>query len=210
MRSGAVLGVVCAAWLGAGCFSMRVVASNEVPAAEVPKIQPGRTTKSEILDWFGAPEDYTDPSGLRLEGVTTISEAEALRGLDLEVPEDARHPLKAGAYYMDELEGCEVVTSAGEVVGRVSSVDSDIGTPVLVVRSEAGDVLVPLAEEICRVVDPAGKRIVIDPPAGLIELNARAATAASEPRERATRPERGGGAPARAGERGPGTKSPEF
>jgi hypothetical protein len=32
-------------------------------------------------------------------------------------------------------------------------------------------VLVPLAEEICRVVDPAGKRIVIDPPAGLIELN---------------------------------------
>jgi ribosomal 30S subunit maturation factor RimM len=34
---------------------------------------------------------------VRLEGVTTISEAEALRGLDLEVPADARHPLKAGA-----------------------------------------------------------------------------------------------------------------
>ena len=108
---------------------------------------------------------------VRLEGVTTISEAEALRGLDLEVPADARHPLKAGAYYMDELEGCEVVTSAGDVVGQVSSVDSTVGTPVLVVRGESGEVLVPLAEEICRVVDPAGKRIVIDPPAGLIELN---------------------------------------
>jgi 16S rRNA processing protein RimM len=122
---------------------------------------------------------------VRLEGVTTISEAEALRGLDLEVPADARHPLKAGAYYMDELEGCEVVTSAGEVVGQVTSVDSAVGTPVLVVRGDAGEVLVPLAEEICRVVDPAAKRIVIDPPAGLIELNAarseRAARASHAP-----------------------------
>ena len=65
MRSGAILALVCLAWLGAGCFSMRVVAGNEVSDERVPQIQPGRTTKAEILDWFGAPEDYTDPSGLR-------------------------------------------------------------------------------------------------------------------------------------------------
>ena len=65
MRSGSILALVCLAWLGAGCFSMRVVAGNEVPDERVPQIQPGRTTKAEILDWFGAPEDYTDPSGLR-------------------------------------------------------------------------------------------------------------------------------------------------
>jgi hypothetical protein len=44
---------------------MRVVAGNQVPADRVAQIQPGQTTKAEILDWFGAPEDYTDPSGLR-------------------------------------------------------------------------------------------------------------------------------------------------
>jgi ribosomal 30S subunit maturation factor RimM len=32
-------------------------------------------------------------------------------------------------------------------------------------------VLVPLAAEICRSIDPAGKRIVIEPPEGLLELN---------------------------------------
>jgi 16S rRNA processing protein RimM len=155
-----------------------------------------RFKAGSVLQWqrLGQPvpvtvvesRDFNGRFVVRLEGVTTISEAETLRGLDLEVPEDERHQLQAGAYYMDQLEGCEVVTSAGELVGHVSSVDSTVGTPVLVVRGEAGEVLVPLAEEICRVVDPAAKRIVIDPPAGLIELNARAAR-----------------------ERAPGTKSPE-
>jgi len=140
-----------------------------------------RFKAGSVLQWqrLGQPvpvtvvesRDFKGRWVVRLEGVTTISEAEALRGLDLEIPADARRALKAGAYYMDELEGCEVVTSAGEVVGQVISVDSAIGTPVLVVRAEGGEVLVPLAEEICRVVDPAGKRIVIDPPAGLLELN---------------------------------------
>jgi hypothetical protein len=32
-------------------------------------------------------------------------------------------------------------------------------------------VLVPLVAEICRSIDPAGKRIVIEPPDGLLELN---------------------------------------
>ena len=34
----------------------------------------------------------------------------------------------------------------------------------------------PLADAICRVIDPAARRIVIDPPAGLLELNAPPAT----------------------------------
>jgi len=33
--------------------------------------------------------------------------------------------------------------------------------------------LVPLADDICTSVDVAAKRIVIDPPDGLLELNAR-------------------------------------
>ena len=109
-----------------------------------------------------------------LEGVTSMNDAETLRGLELKVPADERKVLRAGAYYVHDLEGCEVVTTDGLAVGRVSSVDLTVGTPVLVVESKADEVMIPLAEEICRAVDPAGKRIVIDPPAGLIDLNARA------------------------------------
>jgi ribosomal 30S subunit maturation factor RimM len=36
-----------------------------------------------------------------------------------------------------------------------------------------GEVLIPLVAPICTDVDPAARRIVIDPPDGLIEANAR-------------------------------------
>jgi hypothetical protein len=44
---------------------MRVVSGNKVSPEHVSDIRPGETTKAQILDWFGAPQDYTDPSGLR-------------------------------------------------------------------------------------------------------------------------------------------------
>ena len=65
MRFGSLLALVCGAAFGAGCFSVQVVSGNQVPEEHVAQIQPGQTTRAEILDWFGAPEDYTDPSGLR-------------------------------------------------------------------------------------------------------------------------------------------------
>ena len=65
MRFVAALALACAACLGSGCFTIEVTAGNQVPTERVPAIEPGKTTKGEILDWFGAPEDYTDPSGLR-------------------------------------------------------------------------------------------------------------------------------------------------
>jgi 16S rRNA processing protein RimM len=49
---------------------------------------------------------------------------------------------------------------------------------MLVVGATNGDeVLVPLDEDICRIVDPAAGRIVIDPPEGLVELNQLSRTA---------------------------------
>ena len=59
-------------------------------------------------------------------------------------------------------------------MGRVAGVQFGSGAPLLQVTDEHGDeVLVPMVEGICREIDPAAKRIVIDPPAGLIEVNRR-------------------------------------
>lgn len=107
-----------------------------------------------------------------LEGVTTMNEAETLRGLEFRVPAEALHPLEAGTHYVHDLEGCAVVTAAGDDVGRVTGVQFGSGAPLLAIAdSHGGEVLVPMVDSICRLVDPASKRIVIDPPAGLIEAN---------------------------------------
>ena len=106
-----------------------------------------------------------------LEGVATMNDAEECRGLELRVPAEARMALAPGAFYGHDLEGCDVVTVAGAAVGRVVRVDLGPGTPVLVLEADGAEVLVPLAEAICREIDVVAKRIVIDPPEGLIELN---------------------------------------
>jgi 16S rRNA processing protein RimM len=108
-----------------------------------------------------------------LSGVETMNDAEALAGHELRVPADWLAPLPVNTFYRHDLVGCRVVTKAGGEVGVVTDVEGTMSGSRLVVAGTAGEVLVPFATEICPVIDPAGKRIVIDPPDGLVELNAR-------------------------------------
>jgi 16S rRNA processing protein RimM len=106
-----------------------------------------------------------------IAGVDTMNDAEALAGRELRVPRDRLASLPAGAFYRHDLVGCRVETSAGQMVGTVESVEGTVGGSRLVVGTPAGEVLIPLAADICRTIDPPAKRIVIDPPEGLLELN---------------------------------------
>ena len=105
------------------------------------------------------------------EGVGSIDDAETLRGSQLRVPSETLRPLGPRQYYVHELTGCRVETIDGRLVGQVERVELGTGTPTLVVNGARGEAMVPLAEDICRRVDVAARLIVIDPPAGLLELN---------------------------------------
>jgi ribosomal 30S subunit maturation factor RimM len=60
----------------------------------------------------------------------------------------------------------------GQEIGVVREVEATMGGGHLVVDGrERGEILIPLVAEICRSVDVASKRIVIDAPAGLLDLN---------------------------------------
>ena len=104
---------------------------------------------------------------LALAGVETVEEAEALAGTELWVPQSTIEPLPAGTYYRHDLIGCEVRDSAGALLGRVTAIEGTLDRSYLVVD---GDVMVPLVEGICLQVDTVARRIVVDPPEGLIDL----------------------------------------
>lgn len=106
------------------------------------------------------------------EGVTSIDDAEALRGRELRIPAEALQALPAGAYYVHDLVGCRVETTKGAAVGTVKDVHRDTGTQVLAVAGPAGEVLVPFVDRICVRVDLDARVVVIEPPDGLLELNA--------------------------------------
>lgn len=105
------------------------------------------------------------------EAVDTMTQAEALAGTELRVPVADLAPLPRGAFYRHDLVGCRVVTVAGEPVGVVAAVEGDLDVSRLVVETPEGEVLVPIAREICVRIDPQAREITIDPPEGLLDLN---------------------------------------
>ena len=106
-----------------------------------------------------------------IEGVATMNDAETLAGLELRVPVEELAALPPGTFYHHDLVGCQVETAGGQTVGAVTGVEGTAGGSRLVVAGAKGEVQIPLATEICRTIDVAGKRIVIEPIDGLLDLN---------------------------------------
>jgi 16S rRNA processing protein RimM len=112
---------------------------------------------------------------LHFEGSNSISDAERLVGLEVQIPLSARVPLPPGSYYITDLIGCEIVEAAGRRLGSVTDVqftgEEVAGTPILVVETSRGELLIPLAQDICVQVDTPSRRIHVTLPEGLEELN---------------------------------------
>ena len=105
------------------------------------------------------------------EGFARVEDVERLLGLELRVPEGALQPLQPGTWYEHQLVGCAVETTAGDVVGEVAKVEGGAGASRLVMNGPRGEILIPLAVDICVEIDVANKKIRINPPEGLLDLN---------------------------------------
>jgi 16S rRNA processing protein RimM len=137
------------------------------PGATLRSVQDGEPTVLRVV----ASREHQGRWIVGFEGVTSIDAAERLRGLELQIPAEDATRLGPGGFYPHELVGCAVTTVEGTRVGQVESVHFGAGVPLLAIQTGRGEVLVPLAEEICRSIDVAGKAIVIEPPEGLLEVN---------------------------------------
>jgi len=104
-------------------------------------------------------------------GIDGIPDAAALAGLELRIPAGQLIPLPAGTFYHHDLMGCRVEAGDGRLIGVVKGVEGTLGGSRLVVEGENGEILIPLAAEICTAVDIRARRIVVEAPTGLLDLN---------------------------------------
>jgi 16S rRNA processing protein RimM len=113
------------------------------------------------------------PNGDRLlmtfEGVSSRTEADALRDLDIAVPKGSEVPRPAGFVYHFDLEGCRAVDRSGRELGTVTGLEELGGRSLLELRTPAGDREVPFIEPIVVSVDLEKRLVVLDPPAGLLD-----------------------------------------
>jgi len=108
---------------------------------------------------------------LKLRGIDTMDAAERLRGCPVVLPEAALAPPGPDAYYHYQLVGCRVTAVDGRELGTVRDVWTIPGNDQLVVDRNGREILLPLSRAFCREIDVAGKRIVVEVPDGLLDLN---------------------------------------
>ena len=106
---------------------------------------------------------------LAFEGHPDRTAAEALRGTRLLVVDDAEDEEDEG-WREEDLLGCEVVLPDGSALGTVSALHVRPVQDLLEVRTTRGEVLVPFVDELVPEIDEEGRRVVVDPPPGLLEL----------------------------------------
>lgn len=106
---------------------------------------------------------------LKFRGIDTMSDAELLTGSEVRVPRAERMQLGADEFYESDLIGCEVVErDGGASLGRVTAFQDAGCSGVLEVN---GSLLIPFVRAICVEIDPQARRITVDLPPGLKEIN---------------------------------------
>lgn len=108
---------------------------------------------------------------LRFAGVTDRTAAEALRNTLLLTDVDpGERPEDPEEFYDHQLVGLRVVTADGTALGAIGEIAHLPGQDLLIVtRPDGGELMIPFVSAFVPEVDPAAGRVVVTPPAGLLD-----------------------------------------
>ncbi len=78
--------------------------------------------------------------------------------------------LAPGEYHYQQLIGCQVFLEKGDLVGAVTEIIKLPGQDLLSIERNGREVLVPMVAAIIVLIDVEKKKIVINPPEGLLDV----------------------------------------
>jgi len=123
-------------------------------------------------------------------GVSSINDAEKLRSFNVQLPFEHRAVLPSATYFVTDLIGCSVfelptvappvasspcsLAESPALLGQVRDVyfpgEGQPGTPLLALDTPQGELLIPLAEDICKKIVLPARRIEVLLPEGFRDL----------------------------------------
>ena len=108
----------------------------------------------------------------KFKGIDTIDEVERFVGKEMKIAAAEVPEASEGWFYTFQLKGCRVYAVDGEYIGDVTDVLDASGSSILrVVDMGNGETLIPFAEEYLQTVDLDHRKIVVQLPEGLRDLN---------------------------------------
>jgi 16S rRNA processing protein RimM len=110
---------------------------------------------------------------IKFAGIETPEEVQQLHNWTVEIPESAARKLEEDEYYLHDLVGMTLVDGEGRERGFVTETYEGGGGILLNVKRPDGRVFeLPFAADLCTSIDVGAKRMVVNLPEGIEDLDA--------------------------------------
>jgi 16S rRNA processing protein RimM len=160
------LGALAGAWGVQGAVRLKSFCADPAAIADYAPLvtEEGRSFGVTLL------QPLSGAYAARITGIASREAAEALKGTRLYAPRDRLPALPDDEFYHTDLIGLLVVDTGGAELGRIKAVlDHGAGDILEIARPGSADLLLPFTRAAVPTVDIAARRVVADPPEGLLD-----------------------------------------
>lgn len=106
---------------------------------------------------------------VQFEEITSIDQAEKLRGQILVISEEDQQELPEGFYYYHDILGCQVLDQeSGERIGKIVEIETPGANDIWLVKEDNGkEFWLPYIDQVVKKVDIAEKKVYVELMEGL-------------------------------------------
>ncbi|UMB52454.1 ribosome maturation factor RimM [Lutibacter sp. A64] len=107
---------------------------------------------------------------IQFEDVASEEDADAILGSELYLPLEFLPKLTGNKFYFHEIIGFDLEDVNYGYVGVITGVNDSSAQPLFEVNSNGVDVFIPMIDDFIKKVDRGKNKIIVESPAGLIDL----------------------------------------
>ena len=115
-------------------------------------------------------ERFVNSAVIQFEDINSIAASDILTGAEVWLPLKSKKRLKISAGVNESLSGYSVIDHKSGNIGWVAGILDHPDNPLLEVRKEEKDYLIPFRDEVITEIDHKSKSIYINAPDGLFDL----------------------------------------
>ncbi len=110
---------------------------------------------------------------IRFEDVNTEADADAILKTDVYLPVDLLPKLSGSKFYFHEVIGFLLEDVNFGIVGKITSINDSTAQALFVLEKDGSEILIPLIDDFIQKIDRINKKVIVETPEGLIEMNAK-------------------------------------
>ncbi len=108
---------------------------------------------------------------IRFEDVNNEADADAILKTDVYLPLNLLPKLEGDKFYFHEIIGFDLEDVNFGIVGKITSINDKTAQDLFVIEKDGNEILIPMIDDFIKKIDRKNKKVIVETPEGLIEMN---------------------------------------